>query len=118
MRRMTFVQCSNTGTALSCYILPESIKTRLVSFLSSFLETNFPKQSAYFAQVEAPVLVKNETVRSFDSSVQPLVEKNWCYETASTITMKCYEIVTEGLAKTLCQKILPKEDKSNIRPLF
>ena len=78
-------------------------KNKTGQFSYKFLGDNFSRTKRIFSQIEAPLLIKKEKIRPFYSNVQPLLEKNWCYETASTITMKCYEIVTEGLAKTLCQ---------------
>ena len=78
-------------------------KNKTGQFSYKLLGDNVSRTKRIFSQVEAPLLVKNETIRPFDSNVQQLLEKNWCYETASTITKKCYEIVTEGLAKSLCQ---------------
>ena len=57
----------------------------------------------HYAQVGALSLTKkdNETVRHFALKVQQLVEKGWCNENASTINLKCNEIVTKGLPKNL-----------------
>ena len=58
---------------------------------------------AYYAQLEALNLTKkdNKTVRHFALNVQQLIEKGWCNENASTINLKCNEIFTKGLPKTL-----------------
>ena len=52
----------------------------------------------------------NETVRHFALSVQQLVKKGWCNESASTINLKNNESFTKGLPK----KFLLIEDKSNM----
>ena len=39
--------------------------------------------------------------RNIALKVQQLVEKGWCNENASTINLKCNEIVTRGLPKNL-----------------
>ena len=91
-RRMVFIQCSLTGTALDWYTnLHISYKQQRNSFV------------AYYAQVEAMSLMKkdNETVRHFALRVQQLVKKGWCNENAATINLKNNEIFTKGLSKKL-----------------
>ena len=46
----------------------------------------------------------NEAVRHCALRVQQLFEKGWCNEKASTIKLKCNEIFTKGLPKTLLTK--------------
>ena len=98
---MAFIQCS-LGTAFSWYIrLNDTFKQDWHAFVQA-LEKQFSSQKkAYYAQVEALSLVRkdNETVRHFALKVQQLVEKGWCNENASTINLKCNEIVTKGLLK-------------------
>ena len=102
-RRMAFIQCSLTGTALSWYIrLNDTYKQDWHAFVQAFKKFSSQK-NAYYAQVEALNLSKkdNETVRHFTLKVQQLVEKGWCNENASTINLKCNEIFTKGLPKNL-----------------
>ena len=111
-RRMAFIQCSLTGTALSWYIrLNDTYKHDWHAFVQAFKKQFSSQKNAYYAQVEALNLTKkdNETVRHFALKVQQLVEKGWCNENASTINLKCNEIFTKGLPKTL--KILQIKDK-------
>ena len=101
-RRMAFIQCSLTGTALSWYIrLNDTYKHDWHAFVQAFKKQFFSQKNAYYAQVEALNLTKkdNETVRHFALKVQQLVEKGWCNENASTINLKCNEIFTKGLPK-------------------
>ena len=103
-RRMAFIQCSLTGTALSWYIrLNDTYKHDWHAFVQAFKKQFSSQKNAYYAQVEALNLTKkdNETVRHFALKVQQLVEKGWCNENASTINLKCNEIFTKGLPKTL-----------------
>ena len=103
-RRMAFIQCSLTGTALSWYIrLNDTYKHDWHAFVLAFKKQFSSQKNAYYAQVEALNLTKkdNETVRHFALKVQQLVEKGWCNENASTINLKCYEIFTKGLPKNL-----------------
>ena len=103
-RRMAFIQCSLTGTALSCYIrLNNTYKHDWHAFVQAFKKQFSSQKNAYYAQVEALNLTKkdNETVRHFALKVQQLVEKVWCNENASTINLKCNEIFTKGLPKNL-----------------
>ena len=100
---MAFIQCSLTGTALSWYIrLNDTYKHDWHAFVQAFKKQFSSQKNAYYAQVEALNLTKkdNETVRHFALKVQ-LVEKGWCNENASTINLKCNEIFTKGLPKTL-----------------
>ena len=103
-RRMAFIQCSLTGTALSWYIrLNATCKHDWHAFVQAFKKQFSSQKNAYYAQVEALNLTKkdNETVRHFALKVQQLVEKAWCNENASTINLKCNEIFTKGLPKNL-----------------
>ena len=103
-RRMAFIQCSLTGTALSWYIrLNDTYKHDWHAFVQAFKKQFSSQKNAYYAQVEALNLTKkdNETVRHFALKVQQLVEKGWCNENASTINLKCNEIFTKGLPKNL-----------------
>ena len=103
-RRMAFIQCSLTGTALSWYIrLNDTYKHDWHAFVQAFKKQFSSQKNAYYAQVEALNLTKkdNETVRHFALKVQQLVEKGWCNENASTINIKCNEIFTKGLPKKL-----------------
>ena len=100
--RMAFIQCSLTGTALSWYIrLNDTYKQDWHAFIQAFKKEFSSQKNAYFAQVEALNLSKkdNETVRHFALKVQQLVENGWCNENASTINLKCKEILTKGLPK-------------------
>ena len=77
--------------------------TNRSAFAQAFTK-QFPSQNnAYCAQVEALTLVKKdiETVRHFAFKVQQLVEKGWCNENASTISLKNYEIFTKDFPKNL-----------------
>ena len=103
-RRMAFIQCSLTGTALSWYIrLNDTYKHDWHVFVQAFKKQFSSQKNAYYAQFEALNLTKkdNETVRHFALKVQQLVEKGWCNENASTINLKCNEIFTKGLPKNL-----------------
>ena len=103
-RRMAFMQCSLTGTALSWYIrLNDTYKHDWHAFVQAFKKQFSSQKNAYYAQVEALNLTKkdNETVRHFALKVQQLVEKGWCNEKASTINLKSNEIFTKGLPKNL-----------------
>ena len=103
-RRMAFIQCSLTGTALGWYIrLNDTYKQDWNAFVQAFKKQFSSQKNAYYAQVEALSLTKkgNETVRHFALKVQQLVEKGWCNEIASTINLKCNEIFTKGLPKNL-----------------
>ena len=103
-RRMAFIQCSLTGTALSWYIrLNDTYKHDWHAFVQAFKKQFSSQKNAYYAQVEALNLTKkdNETVRHFALKVKQLVEKGWCNENASTINLKCNEIFTKGLPKNL-----------------
>ena len=103
-RRMAFIQCSLTGTALSWYIrLNDTYKQDWHAFVQAFKKQISSQKNAYYAQVGALNLSKKdiETVRHFALKVQQLVEKGWCNENASTINLKCNEIFTKGLPKNL-----------------
>ena len=63
-RRMAFIQCSLTGTALSWYIrLNDTYKHDWHAFVQAFKKQFFSQKNAYYAQVEALNLTKkdNET---------------------------------------------------------
>ena len=110
-RRMVFIQCSLTGTALSWYIrLNDAYRQDWNAFVQAFKRQFSSQKNAYYAQVEALSLTNkdNATVRHFALKVQQLVEKGWCNENASTINLKCNEIFTKGLPKNL-------KDFANIR---
>ena len=103
-RRVVFIQCSLTGTALSWYIrLNDTYKHDWHAFVQAFKKQFSSQKNAYYAQVEALNLTKNdkETVRHFALKVQQLVEKGWCNENASTINLNCNEIFTKGHPKNL-----------------
>ena len=111
-RRMAFIQCSLTGTALTWYLrLNDTYKQDWHAFVQALKKQFSSQKNAYYAQVEALNLSKkdNETVRMFALKVQQLDENGWCYENASTINLKCNEIFTKGLPKTL--KTLQTKDK-------
>ena len=77
-RRMAFIQCSLTGTALSWYIrLIDTYKQDWHVFVQVFKKQISSQKNAYYAQVEALNLSKkdNETVRHFALKIQQLVEK-------------------------------------------
>ena len=99
--------CSLTGTALSWYIrMNDTYKQDWHAFVQVFKKQLSSQKNAYSAQVKALNLTKkdNETVRQCALRVQQLFEKGWCYENASTINLKCNEIFTKGLHKTLLTK--------------
>ena len=103
-RRMAYIQCSLTGTALDWYTnLHISYKQQWNSFVQLFKKQFSSQNTAYYAQVEAMSLMKkdNETVRHFALRVQQLVERGWCNENAATINLKNNEIFTKGLPKKL-----------------
>ena len=103
-RRMAYIQCSLTGTALDWYTnLHISYKQQWNSFVQLFKKQFSSQKTAYYAQVEAMSLMKkdNETVRHFALRVQQLVKKGWCNENAATINLKNNEIFTKGLPKKL-----------------
>ena len=98
-RRMAFIQCSLTGTALSWYIcLNDTYKQEWSAFVQAFKKQFSSQKNAYYEQVEALTLVKNdnETVRHFALKVQQLVEKGWSNGDASTINLNCNESFTKG----------------------
>ena len=87
-RRMAFIQCSLTGTALSWYIrLNDTYKHDWHAFVQTLKKQLASQKDAYYAQLEALNLTKkdNETVRHFALKVQQLVEKGWCNENSSII---------------------------------
>ena len=72
-RRMAFVQCSLTGTALSWYIrLIDTYKQDLQVFVQTFKKQFSSQKNAYYAHVEALNLTKkdNEAVRHFALKAQ------------------------------------------------
>ena len=76
-RRMVFIQCSLSGTALSWYIrLNDTYKQDWYAFVQAFKKQFFSQKNAYYAQVEALNLSKKdkETVRHFPLKIQQLVE--------------------------------------------
>ena len=118
-RRMAYIQCSLTGTALDWYTnLHISYKQQWNSFVQLFKKKFSSQKTAYYAQVEAMSLMKkdNETVRHFALRVQQLVKKGWCNENAATINLKNNEIFTKGLPKKL--KVLLTKDKLNMYPHY
>ena len=77
-RRMAFIQCSLTGTALSWYIrLNDIYKHDWHAFVQAFKKQFSSQKNAYYAQIQALNLSKkaNETVRHFALKVQQLVVK-------------------------------------------
>ena len=103
-RRMAFIQCSLTGTALSWYIrLNDAYKHDWHAFVQAFKKHLSSQKNTYYAQVEALNLTKKdkETVRHFALKVQQLVEKGWCNENASTINLKCNESLQKDFEKIL-----------------
>ena len=97
-RRMAYIQCSLTGTALDWYTnIHISYKQQWNSFVQLFKKQFSSQKTAYYAQVEAMSLMKrdNETVRLFAFRVQQLVKKGWCNENAATINLKNKEIFTK-----------------------
>ena len=103
-RRTALKKCSSTGTALSWYIrLNDTYKQGWHAFVQAFKKHFSSQKYAYYAQVEARTLTKqeNETVRLFALKAQQLVEKGWCNENASTINRKCNETFTKGLPRSL-----------------
>ena len=77
-RRLAFIQCSLTGTALSWYIRSnDTYKQDLHAFVQAFKKQFSSLKNAYHAQVEALNQSKkdNESVRQFALKVQQLVEK-------------------------------------------
>ena len=78
-RRMAFLQCYLTGTALSWFIrLNDTYKQDWSAFVQAFKNHFSSQKNAYYAQVGAITLVNkdNETVRHFALKVQQLVEKS------------------------------------------
>ena len=101
-RRMEYIQCSLTETALEWYTnLHISNKQQWNSFVQLFKKQFSSQKTAYYAQVEAMPLMKkdNGTVRHFAHRVQQLVKKGWCNENAATINFKNNEIFTKRLPK-------------------
>ena len=95
-RRMAYIQCSLTVTALDRYTnLHISYKQQWNSFVQLFKKQFSSQKTAYYAQVEAMSLKKKdiETVRHFALRVQQLVKKGWCNENAATINLKNNEIL-------------------------
>ena len=64
-RRMAFIQCSLTGTALSWYIrLNDTYKKDWHAFVQAFKKQFSSQKNAYYAQVEALSLIKKTTKQS------------------------------------------------------
>ena len=72
-RRMAYIQCSLTGTALDWY---------------SNLHISYKQQWKSIVQLLSLMKKDNETVRHFALRVQQLVKKGWCNENAATINLK------------------------------
>ena len=108
-RRLAFIQCSLTGTALNWYIrLTDTYKQDWSAFVQAFKKPFLSQKIAYYAQVEALTLDKMdfETVRHVALKVQQLVENGWCndllnQDRPATINLKCNEITTKGLPKNI-----------------
>ena len=99
-RRMAFIQCSLSGTALSWNIrLNDKYKQAWHAFVQAFKKQFSSQKNAYYSQVEALNLTKKdiETVRHFALEVKHLR----CNENASTVNLKCNEIFTKRLPKIL-----------------
>ena len=97
-RRMAFIHCSLTGTALSWYIrLNDTYKQDWHSFVQAFKKQFASHQNAYYAQLETFNLTKqdNERIRQFAPKVQQLAKKGWCNGSAFTIILKSNEIITK-----------------------
>ena len=104
-RRMVFIQCSLTGTALSWYIrLNDTYKHDWHAFLQAFRKQFSAQKNAYYAQVDALNLTKKdiETVRHFALKVQQLVEKAGVMRMHPLLTSN----VMKSLRKDFHQKIL------------
>ena len=94
-RRMAFIQCSLTGTALSWYIrLSDTYEQDWHAFVQAFKKQSSSQKNAYYAQVETLSITRkyNETVRHFALKVPQLVENCWCNQNTSTINLKCNEM--------------------------
>ena len=101
---MAFIQCSLTGTALSCYIrLNDTYKHDWHAFVQVFKKQFSSQKNAYYAQVEALNLSKkdNETVRHFALKVQQLVEKGWCNEMHPLLTSNVMTFLQKDFPKIL-----------------
>ena len=109
-RRMAFIQCSLTGTALSWYIcLNDTYKQDWHAFVQAFKKQFSSQKNGYYAQVEALNLSKkdNETVRHFALKVQQLVYQQLVMHLPSiSNTMK---FLQKDFPKT--SKILQTKDK-------
>ena len=98
--RRIYIQCSLIGTALDWYTnLHISYKQQWNSFVQLFKKQFSSQKTSFYAQVESMSLMKkdNETVRHFALTVQQLVKKGWCNESASTMNLKNKEVFTKGL---------------------
>ena len=103
-RRMAFIQCSLTGTALSWYIrLHDTYKQDWTAFVQAFKKQFSSPKIAHYTQVEALNLVRkdNGAVRHFALKVQQIVEKGWCNKNSSIKNLKCTEIFAKLLPKSL-----------------
>ena len=99
---MAYIQCSLVEAAFHWYTnLHISYKQQWNSFVQLFKKQSSSQKTAYYAQVEARSLIKNdnEAVRHFAFRVQQLVKKGGCNENAATINLKKNEIFTKGLPK-------------------
>ena len=111
-RRMAFIQCSLTGTALSWYIrLNDTYKHDWHAFVQAFKKQFSSQKNAYYAQVEALTLTKkdNETVRHFALKVQQLVEKAGVMRMHQLLTLNVMKSLQKDFQKTL--KTLQTKDK-------
>ena len=81
----------------------DTYKQEWHAFVQAFKKQFISQKNAYYAQIEAPNLVKkdNEPVRHFALEAQQLVDKGWCNKNASTINLKCNEIFTNVLPENL-----------------
>ena len=89
-RRITFIQCSLIGAALSWYLrLNDTYKQDCHAFVQAFKKQFSSQKNPYYSQVEALNLAKKdiETVRHFAFKDQRLLDKGWCNENASTVNL-------------------------------
>ena len=72
---MAFMQCSLTGTALSWYILSiDTYKQDCSAFIQAFKKQLSSQRRAYYAQIEALILVK-KTRKQFNILLSKFI--NW-----------------------------------------
>ena len=103
-KKMAYIQCSLSGIASNWFLqLPESYKNDSSAFVSAFKKQFSSRKIAYYAQIKAVALMKNETesIRHCHPKVQQFVEKGWCNESAATINLNCNETFFRGLPKKL-----------------